>query len=277
MRTEYSNFTVILVDNASSDDTVKITGERFPNVTIIKNAENLGYAEGNNIGINFAVANGADYIFILNNDTVIEPGTISTLVQALEIDERVIAASPLSYYYDQPNKIYFAGGKINNKGKTEHQLKIPQGEGAYTTEWLNGCAVMVRTKQLIEVGLFDPSYFLLFEDVDWSLRARKAGFELLVVPDARILHRVSSSFGGPKSPELIYYFTRNYHLWFDKNFPILKRTFFHYYKVKRDFPSIKAFVHFLFGDTPYNAAMRQAYKDYAFKRFFQRDLKVRYK
>lgn len=269
-KSNYPSFHVVIVDNASTDNTLQTISEKYPNVFIIPNPDNYGYAEGNNVGIRYAQSNNADYIFVLNNDTVIQADSISCLVDELEKCPDTIAASPISYYYDQPEKIYFAGGVISPEGKVGHATSIKEQVG-YETEWLNGCALMMRAKFLSEVGLFNPEYFLLFEDTDWSLRAIRSGFCLRIVPEATILHKASTSFQGPNSAKQIYYYLRNYHLFYKNNYPANIRFSFHLNRIKKDLRSVKKTVKILLGKDPKNRAIRLAYFDYFLRRFHRRD------
>lgn len=270
LKTSYSNFQVVVVDNASTDDTVKVIREKYPSVSLVENSENYGYAEGNNIGIRNALLNDPDYIFVLNNDTVIQPDTISVLIDELERNYDAIAVSPVSFYYDQPDKVYFAGGFISPQGKAVHSTSIKEEE-SYDTGWLNGCALMIRVEFLSSVGLFNPDYFLLFEDTDWSIRARKSGFSLRMVPKATILHKASASFQGQNSALLAYYYTRNCHLFFKNNFPINIRIGFHLNRMRRDFRSFKNTIKIIFRKEPKYRAVRLAYIDYFLRRFDQKD------
>jgi GT2 family glycosyltransferase len=148
------------------------------------------------------------------------------------------AAAPKSYYLEMPDHIYFAGGKIGRNGLTIHiGLGCPDGleySKAVDTEWINGCAMMIRRGALLEVGLFDPRFFLLFEDTDWSVRARTAGYRLRFVPEAKLWHKVSPSFGSTRSPLYLYYATRNLFLWIEKSFPLPQRIALFCFGLKRE-------------------------------------------
>jgi hypothetical protein len=222
---------VILVDNHSGDNTVASVRERFPGVKIIQNQENLGYAGGNNVGIQEALKQDCDYILVLNNDTVLDPKCIVYLVQEMDAYPSAAAVSPISYFLSDPEKVYFAGGEITHDGEMKH---IGYGlsdndllSESQTTKWLSGCAILFRKGALRQVGLFDPSYFLIFEDSDWSLRAVQAGYQLRIVPQAKIWHKVSSSFGGNWNLTFTYYYYRNQLYWIGKNFS--GRTKIRYY------------------------------------------------
>lgn len=221
--TDYLNHRIVLVDNFSQDGTVDAVRAHFPDVFIIENDQNLGYAEGNNVGIRYALQQGADYVFVLNNDTQLAPDCIDALVSDLEAHPEVAAAGPKIFYFDPPNLLNFAGGGLTHQGIPyhvgAHQLDGPSYAQSIETDWLTGCAILFRASVLPRVGLFEPKFFLLYEDVDWSLRARKAGFSLRWVADAKLWHKESASFGRTWTPTYLYYFSRNRFLFLERNFP----------------------------------------------------------
>jgi GT2 family glycosyltransferase len=111
----------------------------------------------------------------------------------------------------------------------------------------------------------------MYEDVDWSLRAKRCGYDLRIVPASKIKHKASTSFGGPRSPMQIYYHIRNQHLCFERNYPLKQRIIFHKNRMRRDFKSLKKTIKILTAYSPVDKAIRQAYLDYCFRRFFARD------
>lgn len=218
---EYTNFSTILVDNGSTDGTIAIVKDRFPGILIIENKKNLGYATGNNVGITHAINLGANYIFILNNDTVLDPSCVTHLISDLEEHPDAAAAAPKSYLFGTPDTVYFAGGQYDPGGNAIQigcgKTDDPQYCISQNTQWLAGCAMMLRTKMLKHIGLFDPDYFLLWEDVDWSIRAQQRGYTLRFNANAKIWHKTSSSFGHTWNPSYLYYYTRNYCLFIERN------------------------------------------------------------
>ena len=224
---------IVLVDNGSTDGSVFAVHQQFPGAVIIESGANLGYAGGNNLGLVYALDHGFEHILVLNNDTILEPDCTYKLLLDLRFHPDAAAAAPKSYYFEPPNKIYFAGGKINRDG-TVHHIGDGCNDGptyskAIDVTWLNGCAIMFRSSALREIGLFEPDFFLFFEDTDWSLRARRAGYRLRLVPDARLWHKGSASFGMPTSPLALYYHTRNQFLWIERNFPLPEKLVLFYF------------------------------------------------
>ncbi len=190
-----------MVDNASSDGTVESVRSKFPSVKVITNQANLRFAGGNNVGIDYAMQNGADYVVLLNNDTTVDPAFLSELVQTAESDSRIGMAGPKIYYYNEPERIWFAGGKVEYwKGWVSHIGIREPDNGQYDTprdvDYLTGCCMLVKREVIERIGKLDESFFIYGEDADWSLRAARAGYRLRFVPSSVIWHKVSASSGG---------------------------------------------------------------------------------
>jgi GT2 family glycosyltransferase len=202
---------VIVVDNGSSDDSVaRLTATGLAD-ELIAVGQNLGFAGGNNVGLARALELGAETIVVINNDTVVRPESFSVLSEVLT-ERPGSAVSPDIRYFDDPAASWFRGG-IVDRGWPRHlqpsELSLP-APAVTETEIITGCCLAASGETWRRVGLFDESYFLIFEDSDWSLRARRAGVDLLVASDSVILHRVSRSFAG-RAGELTgsYFFVRN--------------------------------------------------------------------
>jgi GT2 family glycosyltransferase len=211
----YPRLSAVLVDNASSDGCVEAVAAGFPDVDICVNETNLGFAEGVNVGIERALRSGADSIFVLNNDALVEPDSVAVLVDAVETSSEIGAVSPLLHFADDPDLAWFAGATFDPaRGYPGRVLGYREpvdraGIAPFETERLTGAAMLISRRCLDEVGLFDPDLFFLCEDVDWSLRARARGYRLLVVPAAKVGHGVAHSQGGEHSPRSTYYGLRN--------------------------------------------------------------------
>ena len=207
------------MDNGSTDGSVECFRERYPGMEIIENGENLGFAEGNNVGIRRAMDEGADYVLLLNNDTVVDPEFLGELVKMAESDPKAGIVGPKIYFYDS-DRIQSCGGKINfYKGVVQGQKKYQRDSNHSTeiinTEFLSGCAMLIKKIVLENVGLFDISYFAYYEDTDLCVRTKSAGYELLCVQSSMIWHKGSQSskvnrFG-------LYYGTRNM-VWFERKY-----------------------------------------------------------
>lgn len=210
----YEFFNVIVVDNASTDDSCAMVERRFPTVTLIRNKENLGFAGGNNIGIRYALQDNADYVLLLNNDTVVSKDFLNSLINVAESDERIGILGSKVLLMDQPNVICFAGGKRRWTSEWAHIGLGDKDNSIYNdtkeTDYIYGCAMMVRRSVLEDVGMFDERYFVYVEEIDLNLRAKKAGYKLVYVPQSVVWHKVAGSdVHGRVSPFRQYYMTRN--------------------------------------------------------------------
>lgn len=223
---QYPDRSVVVVDNGSRDGSVAAIRSAHPAVTLIEAGANLGFAAGNNLGIEVGLARGADFVLLLNNDTVVAPDVLAWLVAAAEEHPATAAVSPKIYLMDDPQRIWYAGGRWRTaEGKMEHvDAGILDEDTAETadvreTDYACGCAMLLRASVLREVGLLDPEFFLLFEETDWCFRARDKGYSCRVALRAHVWHKVSSSFGGRSSPLYAYFYARNWLLWSKRHLP----------------------------------------------------------
>jgi len=207
---DYPNFEVLVIDN---DPNHRLGDLNFDyGVTKLVNAENLGFSGGNNTGIKYALNNGADYILLLNNDTVIEPEFLKKLVETGEKDEKIGILGPIIYKLNT-NEPHFAGGKID-------WLYTSAKHVSGASDYITGACFLIKRKVIEKIGLMPEDYFLYFEDAEWCLKARKAGFECRVVPEARISHKVSKNT-QEYSFSYVYYHYRNGLLLAKRNAPFL--------------------------------------------------------
>lgn len=211
----------VVVDNASTDRSAEVVETKFSEVTLVKNATNLGFAEGNNVGIRLALQKGFEAVMLLNNDTKVDPGLVGQLLAA-----HTPLASPKIYFYpgfefhharykdtDRGKVIWYAGGSIDwdnvwgvHRGVDE--VDRGQYDRADELEFATGCCLLIRREVFDQIGLFDPRYFLYYEDLDFCVRARRAGLTIRYTPAAILWHKnaQSSASGGSLQK---YYFTRN--------------------------------------------------------------------
>ena len=210
----YPHYRLLLVDNASVDGTVEAVRVRFPDVEVIVNPRNLGFPGGFNVGLRYALAQGANYVFMINNDTFVELNILDKLMSCADPSDVGILA-PKIYYADEPNRIWSVGGRrhpwtLEMIDKGDGQLDQGQWKDTIERDYLVGCALLLKRSLLEDVGLFDTGYCpIYYEDVDLCLRARQAGYRLLLVPSARMWHKVSASGGGAGSPRERYLMARN--------------------------------------------------------------------
>jgi GT2 family glycosyltransferase len=214
----YNPFTIILVDNASTDESVqKIFSflRRNPSINekthFVQAPKNGGFSYGNNLGIKIALEKGADYLWLLNNDTVVMKDTLSKLLECAKKNGRVLCGCKLIYYGS--NKIQaFGGGKLIKPLGINFNIEKPCDKLDYIT----GASMFFHRSIVEEVGLLDEDYFLTWEDIDFSERAKKKGIKLEVCSDAIVFHKETVSI-GKKSFLDIYCRTRNSLLFTKKN------------------------------------------------------------
>ena len=211
----YPNFRTLVVDNCSTDGSEATLRQRFPEVEIIQTGSNLGFAGGNNVGIRHVLAQGADYVWLLNNDTIVAPQCLSHMVQTAEADGQAGMVGSKIYYFHAPSTLWYAGGEVDLEkgGVSRHLGQDEIDEGDYDrpgkTGYITGCSILARRAMIEDVGLLEEAYFLYFEDADWSLRARQKGWKLLYQPAARVWHKEGAQTKKVYSNRFVYYILRN--------------------------------------------------------------------
>lgn len=206
---------ILVIDNASSDDSVQKIRTHFPNQKIIVNSNNLGFGGGCNVGIRFAFQNKPDYIWLLNNDATIESETLGSLVAAAVADPLLGAAGSIIYEAGDREKIQlWGGGKINFWLGRSRLYKSPT-----QLDFVSGASMLLRTQALESVGLFDEeSYFMYWEDTDLCFRLRKKNWRIATASRSHVWHRGSGSLGRHSS-QADEYFVRSAVRFFRKHAP----------------------------------------------------------
>lgn len=211
---DYDNYEIVILDNNSTDNSMQLFKEHLPDVRIIQNSDNLGYAGGNNVGIRFALEQSADYVLILNNDVVVEPDFLTKLINAMEINPKAGMGAPKVLYYDRRSFINSLGTSMNwmrlrpllgycNQIDDDHFSEVLK------KDILVGCALLIKKDAIKQIGLLDENFYLIHEEADWCYRSLRSGFENIVVPKAAVYHKVSKTI--KKFPELVHYYNiRNF-------------------------------------------------------------------
>jgi len=212
----YTNNTIILVDNGSTDNSIEKLSQEFKQIDYLTLTKNYGFAGGNNRGIEYAIIKyNPEYILLLNNDTVVNSDFLNKLIDPFRGNDKVYAAVPKIYFYDKKDIIWSAGGKISKLtgivteyGKNKKDSAATTRQGA--TGFMNGCAALLSAKAINEIGLFDEQFFAYSEDTDYSIRILKSGHTIVYVPESVIYHKVSHSFRRNNGNWFKYYLaTRN--------------------------------------------------------------------
>ena len=219
----YPHFHVFLVDNDSSDDSFtrlkedQASGKFNVGLTCIQSGGNLGCAGGNNVGIKKAYEQGFDYYWMLNNDTYVDPEALSTLVEVIDGEQKVGIVGSKIYYADT-KLLWFAGGSVNPYIGTSKMIGIDEEDkGQYDemkeVDFIVGCSMLFRKEVIEYIGYLEEDYFIYYEDTDWNIRAKKAGWKIIYVPSSIIYHKESSSTkSSDLSPYYAYYLIRNGYL-----------------------------------------------------------------
>ena len=221
-KSNYKNFKIILVDNEYSEKSIIELKNKYKELLVFKEKNNLGFAGGNNIGIRYALENDYDYIMLLNNDTEVKENFILPLVERIEKDHSLGAVQPLILNFSNKSIIWNAGGKLNKfLGLTSTRLNNNKLNSSIVfddyTDWISGCCILIKSEILTKVGLLDEKFFNYYEDVDWSLRMKNLGYDLGFVKESIIYHHGSSSSKNKKTKEgvissKIHYFNIRNHI-----------------------------------------------------------------
>ncbi|SFM05353.1 glycosyltransferase family 2 protein [Pelosinus propionicus] len=224
----YRSFKIIVVDNASSDNSA-FELKKLKDVILINSMENLGFAGGNNIGIDIAIKNGATYIWLLNNDTVAHPESLKELVESASQYKLALLGGKV-YKYGTESDIWYDGGDINWwKGKAYHtHIHLKDNnfvKKPCNTEWISGCSMFASTK-LFEQYRMDEHFFLYFEDVDYCYKLHQAGIPLIVIPGGVVWHKTSSSVS--KTSYIQFYYSIRNNLYFMQRYGALRYKVYYY-------------------------------------------------
>ena len=208
-RMDYPAYDLIVVDNGSTDGSYQAIAERFPDVVQVRTEENLGPAGGANLGLRHALERSYDYVLILNNDIEVARDLLTEMVRLAESAPEIGIVAPKSYYYWDRERIWSAGGRmVFREAATKERGTGELDRGQYDRDqeigYVNGCAQLVKRAVFEQIGLWDPLFHLSFEDADFCMRARRAGWRCWFAHRAKLWHMVSVTAGGYKE-------SRTYH------------------------------------------------------------------
>jgi GT2 family glycosyltransferase len=198
--TSYKNYDIIVVDNFSTDNSAAQLEKDFPSIILLRSDENKGFTGGNNLGFDYAINEGYEYVMMLNNDVAVESDFLEPLVVKLDMDEKIGGVQPLIYFYHDRELIWNAGSRYNaifgipyilgyyRKDKGQLQRKKQK-----SIDWITGCAFMIRTEVLKKVGVLKQDFFIYYEDVDLSFRIKEAGYALAYEASSVVYHKTGMS------------------------------------------------------------------------------------
>lgn len=215
----YPNYEIIVVDNNSTKCNPRQLKEEFPEIRLVINRENLGFAGGNNSGLTYSKGK---YILLLNNDTEVDPGFLEPMVELMEMNSMVKITSPKIYFFDEPGKLQYAGttpiNTITTRGKKIGYGCIDNGQfdQLRETSHANGACMLISRELIYQIGFLNPEYFLYYEENDFCMRTKRFGYKIYFVPGSKIYHKISSSV-GKSSPIKTYYLNRNRLLFIRRN------------------------------------------------------------
>lgn len=211
LKSQYPNLRIIVMDNGSTDGTAEIVKRDYPNVDVIRVDDNIGMEKGYNMGIEYALKNGADYIMAMNNDILVDPEMITRLVQGIQNHPQAGIVSPKIYhYYGDKNRLWCAGAKW---AAFPPRIKLigsnapdsAQYQQDFMLPYVTSCCILMSRDALKITGLFDPGYYFYYNDWDISARFWAAGYEIWFIADAHIWHKVSMSTLKAEKPEKWWY------------------------------------------------------------------------
>ncbi len=199
LASQYLNMRLVVVDNGSTDGTSEYLAERFPEIEILRSPINLGIARGYNIGLEYALEHAAEYVLVANNDVVVEQTMLRFLVEALEgIPKAGIGLPKIYHYYGDRERLWCTGAYWRKFPPTVKMMGVNVKDSHRFShmreiEYAPSCCLLIKRETLETVGYFDEGFFFYYDDWDFSVRARKAGYSIWFIPRARVWHKVSMS------------------------------------------------------------------------------------
>jgi GT2 family glycosyltransferase len=211
-RLEYGAFEVVVVDNGSTDGSPEVLRQAFPDVTLIENDRNLGFAAGNNVGIQYLLDHAAEYVLLLNNDTEVPPSLLRRLVDVAQSDPRIGIVGPKILYYQPNDVIWSAGGQIDRLGRSSHlrfdEVADDRDLSPRDVDYVTGCALLIKRQAIEKVGALDERFFIYYEEAEWCARVHRAGYRIVYVPQAHMWHKIQQAARN-HSRRYLYLMARN--------------------------------------------------------------------
>lgn len=208
----YPKYDILVVDNGSTDESVKCFREKYPEIEVLENEKNIGFAGGINVGIRRSIEKEVDYVLLLNNDIIVDSGFLDELIEVGESDPKVGILGPKIYYYDRPDLL--------------HMKKRYEGVETPIEAFISGCCFLVKKEVLDKVGLLDEIFFIFFEETDFFVRVSRNNYKILYVPTKnKVFHKFSPSISKLKDISL-YHLARSGIIFFRKNKSLKFKDYF---------------------------------------------------
>ncbi len=269
----YKNYTILVVDNGSDKDDSKEIATKFPEVITLRSESNLGFSGGNNLGIKYAMDKGAEYILLLNNDTIVEKDFLDVLVNIASKNQTIGLAVPKINYYSEPSKVWYAGGYISKFRGAALTEGCGKSDSKYTEDkfvtFATACCLLIDKRVINDIGLMDENYFLYLEDADYCLRSYNSGYKILFAAQSKIYHKINKSTTKENNYIPLYYNTRN-RLTFIKKF--YKNIFYFSLLYMLCIFSLKSMIGIFTGDFTRVKVIYLAFRDFFLKKYGKVDL-----
>jgi len=277
-KSTFKDYIIIVVDNGSDEPQIQKLIDCDFDITIIQTGENLGYTGGNNVGIDYALNKNSKYVLLLNNDTYIATDALENMVISADSDKTIGVLSPKIFFHPSRHLIWSAGATFNNTNltgnlsgykKEDKEIYNQRGD----VDYVSGCAMLIRTQVIKEVGKLCDDYFATCEDIDFCFKVKKQGHRIFYEPAATVWHIESSSSGGSDAPQYAYYQTRNNFLFHNRWAQSLVQLFVShlYYSV---FIVKRSFLFMINGNFRGVLAILLGVKDVVVGNFGRRDYRV---
>ncbi|HIP71867.1 MAG TPA: glycosyltransferase family 2 protein, partial [Anaerolineae bacterium] len=203
LASSYSNIKAVIVDNGSTDGSPDELSRLYPHIPLIKTGKNGSITKAYNLGVRYALDDGADYILMLNNDIKIDSRMVELLMDVIENNPEVGIVTPKIYYYDEPDIIWFAGGMRSRFDFGSYETSEGEKDGVQNSiskevDYAWACGMLMSREVLEKIGLFDTRFYLYYDDVDISYRTQQFKYKIWYEPDAKMWHKVSHSTGSER-------------------------------------------------------------------------------
>lgn len=217
---DYLNYQIVIIDNGSTDTSVSDIKLKFPNHLLLETQTNLGFTGGNNIGIQYALNHKADFILLLNNDTKVSSDLLKQFMLGFQNFPKAGILGAKIYLMQEKEKLDHFGGNWNQKKAAFDLIGLHASDEnwdtAFCIDYVCGAAMMIKKEVFEQIGLLESRFFLIWEEADFCMRAKRAGFQIITYPSAKIWHKVSASFTVGKTHST-YFWWRNRLLWIERN------------------------------------------------------------